>query len=74
MARFKKRQWVLVVAIIFLFGLGLSACATTKQIESLEAKVQEAMDKADQAMAESQSAKGAAKTEASKAESVLITG
>jgi hypothetical protein len=72
MDKFKKRQWVFFVAILFLVGLGLSACATTKQIETLEAKVQEAMDKADQAMAESQSAKGAAKAEASRAESAAL--
>lgn len=51
---------VAVLAVMMWLGMGLMGCATTSRVNDLEAKTQQALDKADKAMMEAESAKATA--------------
>ena len=48
---------VVIFSVLLFFGTGLVGCATTAQLKALEEKTQKAMETAEQALKEAQSAK-----------------
>jgi len=56
---FKNGRLAMTFVFMFFFGIGLFGCATTSQIKVLEEKTQQALDSADKALRECQSAKAA---------------
>lgn len=71
----KKRLNTLITALILIMAVGLSGCATTKDVQRLEGDVQSAMDKATAAQTSADEAKreaAAARAAAERAEKAAM--
>ena len=56
---FKNERLAMTFVFMFFLGIGFFGCATNSQIKLLEEKTQQALDSADKALRECQSAKAA---------------
>ena len=55
----KNGRWLMTFAVMLFLGVGLMGCATSSQVKVLEERIQQALDNAEEALKECQSAKAA---------------